>query len=151
MYYLKYVMSPTFAALNNPQYNVLPHLIHMAHEENIKLQQMRYRKICILNYYHMTFLGSDIWLWNLSDILNSFSYSEEFEAANNTVELHLHLAPNYRLANGALQPISNEQKGSTTLRFDRRKTVGELRLAIYQVTSFPETLAVVFLECWKNG
>lgn len=57
MYYLKYVMSPTFAALNNPQYNVPPHLIRMTHEENIKLQQMRYRKISILNYYHMTFLA----------------------------------------------------------------------------------------------
>lgn len=68
-----------------------------------------------------------------------------FEATNNTVELHLHLAPSYRLENGALQSISKEQNGSsTTLSFDRRKTVGDLRLAIYQVTSFPKTLAVVF-------
>lgn len=61
-------------------------------------------------------------------------YSEEFEATNNTVELRLHLAPSYRLENGALQPISKVQIGSTTLSFDRRKTVGDLRLAIYQVT-----------------
>ncbi|XP_063765610.1 ubiquitin carboxyl-terminal hydrolase 40 [Eleginops maclovinus] len=58
---------------------------------------------------------------------------EEFEATNNTVELHLHLAPSYRLENGALQPISKEQSGSTDLSFDRRKTVGDLRLAIYQM------------------
>uniref|UniRef100_A0A8C9Y2Z6 Ubiquitin carboxyl-terminal hydrolase n=1 Tax=Sander lucioperca TaxID=283035 RepID=A0A8C9Y2Z6_SANLU len=58
---------------------------------------------------------------------------EEFEATNNTVELRLHLAPSFRLENGALQPISKEQNGSTTLSFDRRKTVGDLRLAIYQM------------------
>ncbi|KAM4625208.1 ubiquitin carboxyl-terminal hydrolase 40 [Polymixia lowei] len=58
---------------------------------------------------------------------------EEFEATNNSVELHLHLAPSYRLENGALQPISKEQDGVTTLNFDRRKTVGDLRLAIYQM------------------
>ncbi|XP_041669120.1 ubiquitin carboxyl-terminal hydrolase 40 [Cheilinus undulatus] len=58
---------------------------------------------------------------------------EEFEATNNTVELRLHLAPSYRLENGALQPISKEHDGSTTLSFDRRKTVGDLRLAIYQM------------------
>ncbi|XP_059209927.1 ubiquitin carboxyl-terminal hydrolase 40 [Centropristis striata] len=57
---------------------------------------------------------------------------EEFEASNNTVELRLHLAPFYRLENGALQPISKEHNGSTALSFDRRKTVGDLRLAIYQ-------------------
>ncbi|XP_032355468.1 ubiquitin carboxyl-terminal hydrolase 40 isoform X1 [Etheostoma spectabile] len=58
---------------------------------------------------------------------------EEFEASNNTIELRLHLAPSFRLENGALQPISKEQNGSTTLSFDRRKTVGDLRLAIYQM------------------
>lgn len=30
-----------FVALNNPHYKVPPHLIQMAQEENIKLQQMR--------------------------------------------------------------------------------------------------------------
>lgn len=62
-----------------------------------------------------------------------FCHREEFEAANNTVELRLHLAPGYRLENGALQPVTKEQDCSTSLSFDRRKTVGELRLAIYQV------------------
>ncbi|XP_026161733.1 ubiquitin carboxyl-terminal hydrolase 40 isoform X2 [Mastacembelus armatus] len=58
---------------------------------------------------------------------------ENFEATNNTVELRLHLAPCYRLENGALQPANKEQNRSTTLSFDRRKTVGDLRLAIYQM------------------
>lgn len=62
----------------------------------------------------------------------NFCYSEKFEATNNTVELHLHLAPSYRLENGALQP-ADKGHVSTTLSFDRRKTVGDLRLAIYQV------------------
>lgn len=63
-----------------------------------------------------------------------FCYSEVFDATNNTVELRLHLATSYRLENGALQPINKEQDRSTTLSFDRRKTVGDLLLAIYQVT-----------------
>ncbi|KAM6973166.1 ubiquitin carboxyl-terminal hydrolase 40 [Aplochiton taeniatus] len=58
---------------------------------------------------------------------------EEFEASNNTVELRLHLAPCYRLENGALQPINPEPGGVTMLSFDRRKTVGDLRLTIYQI------------------
>ncbi|CAJ1073333.1 ubiquitin carboxyl-terminal hydrolase 40 isoform X1 [Xyrichtys novacula] len=58
---------------------------------------------------------------------------EEFEATNNTIELRLHLAHSYRLENGALQPIDKEQNGGTPMSFDRRKTVGDLRLAIYQM------------------
>lgn len=65
--------------------------------------------------------------------MHVFGSSETFEAANNTVELRLHLAPTYRLLNGALQPTSKEKDESVALTFDRRKTVGELRLAIYQV------------------
>uniref|UniRef100_A0A8C4EDD4 Ubiquitin carboxyl-terminal hydrolase n=1 Tax=Dicentrarchus labrax TaxID=13489 RepID=A0A8C4EDD4_DICLA len=99
LFYRKTQLHRPSEALNNPQYKVPLHLIQMAQEENIKMQQMR----------------------------------EEFEATNNTVELRLHLAPSYRLENGALQPISREQNGSTTLSFDRRKTVGDLRLAIYQM------------------
>ncbi|XP_077587868.1 ubiquitin carboxyl-terminal hydrolase 40 [Stigmatopora nigra] len=57
---------------------------------------------------------------------------EEYQASNNQVELHLHLASSYRLINGALRPISQESDISTTFAFDRRKTVGDLRLAIYQ-------------------
>uniref|UniRef100_A0A8C6TQU1 Ubiquitin specific peptidase 40 n=1 Tax=Neogobius melanostomus TaxID=47308 RepID=A0A8C6TQU1_9GOBI len=58
---------------------------------------------------------------------------EEFESTNNTIELHLHLAPLYRLENGALQAVCKEQGNTSTLSFDRRKTVGDLRLTIYQM------------------
>lgn len=80
-----------------------------------------------------------------------FCYSEKFEATNNTVVLRLHLAPCYRLENGALQPANKEHNGSTTLSFDRRKTVGDLRLAIYQVMSFPKSQNVVFLDPENNS
>uniref|UniRef100_A0A3Q2V4F7 Ubiquitin specific peptidase 40 n=1 Tax=Haplochromis burtoni TaxID=8153 RepID=A0A3Q2V4F7_HAPBU len=99
LFYRKTQLHRPSEALNNPQYKVPSHLIQMAQEENIRLQQMR----------------------------------EEFEATNNTLELRLHLAPSYRLENGALQPVRNKPSGSTALSFDRRKTVGDLRLAIYQV------------------
>ncbi|XP_047200785.1 ubiquitin carboxyl-terminal hydrolase 40 isoform X2 [Girardinichthys multiradiatus] len=58
---------------------------------------------------------------------------EVFEAANNTVELHLHLAPFYKMVNGVLQPVSREPSGSINLSFDRRKTVGDLRITIYHM------------------
>uniref|UniRef100_A0A674F0N7 Ubiquitin specific peptidase 40 n=1 Tax=Salmo trutta TaxID=8032 RepID=A0A674F0N7_SALTR len=58
---------------------------------------------------------------------------EEFEASNNSVELRLHLAPRYRLENGALKPISIEQNEATNLTFDLRRTVGDLRMIIYQM------------------
>uniref|UniRef100_A0AAY5KT21 USP domain-containing protein n=1 Tax=Esox lucius TaxID=8010 RepID=A0AAY5KT21_ESOLU len=58
------------------------------------------------------------------------------EASSNRVELVLHLAPRYKLENGALQPISVEQ--NETLSFDRRKTVGDLRMTIYQMQDFWE-------------
>uniref|UniRef100_A0A4W6EC60 Ubiquitin specific peptidase 40 n=1 Tax=Lates calcarifer TaxID=8187 RepID=A0A4W6EC60_LATCA len=99
LFYRKTQLCRPSEALNNPQYKVPSHLVQMAQEENLNLQQMR----------------------------------EKLEATNNTVELHLHLAPCYRLENGALQPANKEHNGSTTLSFDRRKTVGDLRLAIYQM------------------
>uniref|UniRef100_A0A3B4YKH0 Ubiquitin specific peptidase 40 n=1 Tax=Seriola lalandi dorsalis TaxID=1841481 RepID=A0A3B4YKH0_SERLL len=99
LFYRKTQLHRPNEALTNPQYKVPSHLVQMAQEENVKLQQMR----------------------------------EKFESTNNTVELRLHLAPCYRLENGALQPANKEHNGSTTLSFDRRKTVGDLRLAIYQM------------------
>lgn len=62
-----------------------------------------------------------------------YYYSEEFDATNNTVELHLHLAPFYKTVNGVLQPVSEEPSGSINLSFDRRKTIGDLRITIYHV------------------
>lgn len=106
----------------------------MANEENIKLEKMRYR------YSNINLTERDFFKAFLKSLC--FCYSEEFEAVNNTVELRLHLAPSYRLENGTLQPVTKEQDWGTTLSFDRRKTVGDLRLAIYQVMWYPEALAV---------
>uniref|UniRef100_A0A8C7SCM5 USP domain-containing protein n=1 Tax=Oncorhynchus mykiss TaxID=8022 RepID=A0A8C7SCM5_ONCMY len=98
LFYRKTLLRRPSGALRNPGYQVPPHLLEMAEEENRRLQQRR----------------------------------EEFEASNNSVELHLHLAPRYRLENGALKPISIEQKEATNLIFDRCRTVGDLRMIIYQ-------------------
>lgn len=122
----------------------------MAQEENIRLQQMRYRNtnlhIKLLLEYFVTKIPKRVNEWeastaqhaNINLNLHYSCCSESFEATNNSVELHLHLAPCYRLENGALQPASKELNGSSTIGFDRRKTVGDLRLAIYQVTQFPK-------------
>uniref|UniRef100_A0A8B9GZ44 Ubiquitin specific peptidase 40 n=1 Tax=Astyanax mexicanus TaxID=7994 RepID=A0A8B9GZ44_ASTMX len=56
----------------------------------------------------------------------------EFEASSNSVELRLHLAPFYRVQNGALQPVSTNTS-PTSMTFDRRKPVGDLRLTVYQM------------------
>ncbi|XP_028995909.1 ubiquitin carboxyl-terminal hydrolase 40 isoform X2 [Betta splendens] len=104
LFYRKTQLHRPGEALNNPQYKVPSHLVQLAQEENIKLQQMR----------------------------------DKFEATNNTVQLRLHLAPSYRLENGALQPANKGLNESTALSFDRRKTVGDLRLTIYQMQEFWE-------------
>ncbi|KAL6455804.1 hypothetical protein MHYP_G00356550 [Metynnis hypsauchen] len=56
----------------------------------------------------------------------------EFDVSSNTVEFRLHLAPCYCTRNGALQPFSTDTS-TITMTFDRRKTVGDLRLAVYQM------------------
>ncbi|KAJ0063044.1 hypothetical protein NL108_010661, partial [Boleophthalmus pectinirostris] len=123
LFYRKTQLQRPPQALNNPQYKVPLQLIKMAQEENTKLQQLRYVfpvfffNISSLNFIHF----------------HTYHCSEEFEATNNTIDLHLHLAPLYKLENGALQPICEQQPGTTTLSFDRRKTVGDLRLSIYQM------------------
>ncbi|XP_016403359.1 ubiquitin carboxyl-terminal hydrolase 40-like, partial [Sinocyclocheilus rhinocerous] len=57
----------------------------------------------------------------------------EFDASSNSIELRLHLAPHYHWQNGALHPVSPNEDSIITVTFDRRKTVGDLRLAIYQM------------------
>uniref|UniRef100_A0A4W5KZP4 Ubiquitin specific peptidase 40 n=1 Tax=Hucho hucho TaxID=62062 RepID=A0A4W5KZP4_9TELE len=99
LFYRKTLLHRPSGALRNPGYQVPPHLLKMAEEENRRLQHRR----------------------------------EEFEASNNSADLRLHLAPRYRLENGALKPISIEQKEATNLTFDLRRTVGDLRMIIYQM------------------
>lgn len=60
---------------------------------------------------------------------------EEFDASSNSIEVRLHLAPHYRAEMGALRPVGDPKDAVITITFDRRKTVGDLRLAVYQVTS----------------
>ncbi|XP_033873246.1 ubiquitin carboxyl-terminal hydrolase 40 isoform X2 [Acipenser ruthenus] len=57
----------------------------------------------------------------------------EFDSVSNTVELRLHLGPHYRLQHGALHPASPPQDSLLRLAFDRRKSVGDLRQAVYQL------------------
>uniref|UniRef100_A0A671K573 Ubiquitin carboxyl-terminal hydrolase n=1 Tax=Sinocyclocheilus anshuiensis TaxID=1608454 RepID=A0A671K573_9TELE len=52
----------------------------------------------------------------------------EFDASSNSVEVRLHLAPHYHWHNGALHPISPDEDSIITVTFDRRNTVGDLRL-----------------------
>uniref|UniRef100_A0A673H344 USP domain-containing protein n=1 Tax=Sinocyclocheilus rhinocerous TaxID=307959 RepID=A0A673H344_9TELE len=50
---------------------------------------------------------------------------------SNSVEVRLHLAPHYHWQNGALHPVSPDEDSIITVTFDRRKTVGDLRLSIF--------------------
>ncbi|XP_046717084.1 ubiquitin carboxyl-terminal hydrolase 40 isoform X2 [Silurus meridionalis] len=58
----------------------------------------------------------------------------EFEVSSNSVEIRLHFASHYCVENGALKLINTHTDTHTlTLSFDRRRTVGNLRLAVYQI------------------
>ncbi|KAA0713389.1 Ubiquitin carboxyl-terminal hydrolase 40 [Triplophysa tibetana] len=57
----------------------------------------------------------------------------EFDATSNSIEVRLHLAPHYRCENGALHPTAPNNDSIITVTFDRRRTVGDLRLAVYQM------------------
>ncbi|XP_076871413.1 ubiquitin carboxyl-terminal hydrolase 40 isoform X2 [Brachyhypopomus gauderio] len=57
----------------------------------------------------------------------------EFDASSNSIDVHLHMAPHYHVQNGALQPLNNNTRAIINMTFDRRKTVGDLRLALYQM------------------
>ncbi|XP_067892172.1 ubiquitin carboxyl-terminal hydrolase 40 isoform X2 [Heterodontus francisci] len=59
----------------------------------------------------------------------------EFDSAANNIEVHLHLGPEYKFDNGALHPASS-QDSVLTITIDRRKTVGDLRQAIFQLLEF---------------
>ncbi|XP_028809756.1 ubiquitin carboxyl-terminal hydrolase 40 isoform X2 [Denticeps clupeoides] len=58
---------------------------------------------------------------------------EEFETSSNSVEVRLHLAPHYQLIDCALHAVGDAASAVITVDFDRRKTVGDLRLAVYQM------------------
>ncbi|XP_048454548.1 ubiquitin carboxyl-terminal hydrolase 40 isoform X2 [Rhincodon typus] len=60
----------------------------------------------------------------------------EFDSATNNIEVHLHLGPEYKFENGALHPASSQKDSMLTIIIDRRKTVGDLRQAIFQLLEF---------------
>uniref|UniRef100_A0A7N9CLU8 Ubiquitin carboxyl-terminal hydrolase 40 n=1 Tax=Macaca fascicularis TaxID=9541 RepID=A0A7N9CLU8_MACFA len=62
----------------------------------------------------------------------------ECDSANNTVELHLHLGPQYHFFNGALHPVVSQTESVWDLTFDKRKTLGDLRQSIFQLLEFWE-------------
>lgn len=70
----------------------------------------------------------------------------EFEVSSNSIDVRLHFGSHYRVESGALKLIDTHTDAHTlTLSFDRRRSVGDLRLAVYQVTSsewntFPDLL-----------
>ncbi|KAJ8253298.1 hypothetical protein GJAV_G00211330 [Gymnothorax javanicus] len=99
LFYRKAELRRPEQAKGNPGYRVPPHLLELAQEENILLQQRR----------------------------------SDFDAAKNTIEVRLHLAPQYQLINGALQAMGRGQDSVITLSFDHRRTVGDFRLAVYQM------------------
>ncbi|XP_006866826.1 PREDICTED: ubiquitin carboxyl-terminal hydrolase 40 [Chrysochloris asiatica] len=62
----------------------------------------------------------------------------QWESASNHLELHLHLSPHYRLVSGALHPVVSPAESVWHWTFDKRRTLGELRQAVFQLLDFWE-------------
>nr|XP_014343853.1 PREDICTED: ubiquitin carboxyl-terminal hydrolase 40 [Latimeria chalumnae] len=63
---------------------------------------------------------------------------EEYDFAVNNMALHLHVGIRYKIENGVLHPVSTQQESVVDLTLDRRKTVAELRQAVFQMLDFWE-------------
>ncbi|NXA96565.1 UBP40 hydrolase, partial [Melanocharis versteri] len=63
----------------------------------------------------------------------------ECDSANNGIDLHLHLSCCYKFHNGALHPSLSWKESVVDLTIDRRKTLGDLRQAVFQM-----------LESWEG-
>lgn len=57
----------------------------------------------------------------------------ECDSANHGIDLHLHLSSCYKFHNGALHPSLTWKESVVDLTIDRRKTLGDLRLSVFQV------------------
>ncbi|XP_017690238.1 PREDICTED: ubiquitin carboxyl-terminal hydrolase 40 [Lepidothrix coronata] len=57
----------------------------------------------------------------------------ECDSANNGIDLHLHLSSCYKFHNGALHPSLSWKESVVDLTIDRRKTLGDLRQAVFQM------------------
>ncbi|XP_076198137.1 ubiquitin carboxyl-terminal hydrolase 40 isoform X4 [Aptenodytes patagonicus] len=63
----------------------------------------------------------------------------ECDSANHGIDLHLHLSSCYKFHNGALHPSLTWKESVVDLTIDRRKTLGDLRLSVFQM-----------LESWEG-
>ncbi|NXI83016.1 UBP40 hydrolase, partial [Rhipidura dahli] len=63
----------------------------------------------------------------------------ECDSASNGIDLHLHLSSCYKFHNGALHPSLSWKESVVDLTIDRRKTLGDLRQAVFQM-----------LESWEG-
>uniref|UniRef100_A0A8C5TY28 Ubiquitin carboxyl-terminal hydrolase 40 n=1 Tax=Malurus cyaneus samueli TaxID=2593467 RepID=A0A8C5TY28_9PASS len=63
----------------------------------------------------------------------------ECDSANNGIDLHLHLSSCYKFHNGALHPSLSWKESVVDLTIDRRKMLGDLRQAVFQM-----------LESWEG-
>ncbi|KFW64861.1 Ubiquitin carboxyl-terminal hydrolase 40 [Pygoscelis adeliae] len=63
----------------------------------------------------------------------------ECDSANHGIDLHLHLSSCYKFHNGALHPSLAWKESVVDLTIDRRKTLGDLRLSVFQM-----------LESWEG-
>ncbi|XP_051854382.1 ubiquitin carboxyl-terminal hydrolase 40 isoform X2 [Antechinus flavipes] len=63
----------------------------------------------------------------------------DYDSVVNNLDLHLHLGPCYEFYNGALHPSSSRTEDCMLdLTIDKRKTLGDLRQAIFQLLEFWE-------------
>ncbi|XP_048165616.1 ubiquitin carboxyl-terminal hydrolase 40 isoform X3 [Corvus hawaiiensis] len=63
----------------------------------------------------------------------------ECDSASNGIDLHLHLSSCYKFHNGALHPSLSWKESVVDLTIDRRRTLGDLRRAVFQM-----------LESWEG-
>ncbi|KFO64468.1 Ubiquitin carboxyl-terminal hydrolase 40 [Corvus brachyrhynchos] len=63
----------------------------------------------------------------------------ECDSASNGIDLHLHLSSCYKFHNGALHPSLSWKESVVDLTIDRRRTLGDLRQAVFQM-----------LESWEG-
>lgn len=71
----------------------------------------------------------------------------EYDSANNGIDLHLHLSCCYKFHNGALHPSLSWKESVVDLTIDRRKTLGDLRCAVFQVRALSNKLHFHLSHC----
>uniref|UniRef100_A0A670HX43 Ubiquitin carboxyl-terminal hydrolase n=1 Tax=Podarcis muralis TaxID=64176 RepID=A0A670HX43_PODMU len=62
----------------------------------------------------------------------------EYDLANNSIDLHLHIFSHYKFYNGALHPVVSQKESVLDLTIDKRKTLGEIQQLVFQLLEFWE-------------